>query len=58
MGGVVLMENNKGTVIDSEGHVMYRFDNPHNYEEDLKDGEQIVDINYIDDNPIIIEVVW
>ena len=49
MGRVVLM---KGTVIDKEGHVLYRFDNGFDYSTILTDGETIQSYNYIDENPI------
>lgn len=40
----------KGFVIDGDGHVLFGFDNEHDYLEDLKDGERIVSFDYVDLN--------
>lgn len=41
----------KGTVIDTDGHILYRFDNGHDYSADLKTGETIQAFDYVDPSP-------
>lgn len=40
----------KGTVCDIDGHIIYKFDNEHDYSKDLKDGETIQSFDYVDIN--------